>query len=361
MNTVQYKCPNCGAELTFDPEHQNFNCEYCDTSYTEAEMQQLYQNMEQQANQNADAAAETLESENDDKAFENETRLYTCQNCGAQIIAEAETSATFCYYCHAPVVLAGRLTGEYKPAYVLPFAVTRDAAVKKFHDWCKKRWFLPRSFTSEKQLEKMTGVYVPFWLTNCDAKADVTALAKKERSWRQGDYRVTETKEYAVKRLAKVPYRGVPADGSQKIEDALMDAIEPFSYDKMKPFSMKYLSGFMAQKYDVPYDQILSRIHKRIDTHAVKVVERSITGYSSHVVTSHNVQMENIRHDYVLLPVWFMHYQYHGKDYDFAMNGQTGTQAGTPPLSWPKALICSGVIAAAVIGLAILLGGYLFR
>lgn len=361
MNTVQYKCPNCGAELTFDPEHQNFNCEYCDTSYTEAEMQQLYQNMEQQANQNADAAAETLESENDDKAFENETRLYTCQNCGAQIIAEAETSATFCYYCHAPVVLAGRLTGEYKPAYVLPFAVTRDAAVKKFHDWCKKRWFLPRSFTSEKQLEKMTGVYVPFWLTNCDAKADVTALAKKERSWRQGDYRVTETKEYAVKRLAKVPYRGVPADGSQKIEDALMDAIEPFSYDKMKPFSMKYLSGFMAQKYDVPYDQILPRIHKRIDTHAVKVVERSITSYSSHVVTSHNVQMENIRHDYVLLPVWFMHYQYHGKDYDFAMNGQTGTQAGTPPLSWPKALICSGVIAAAVIGLAILLGGYLFR
>ena len=100
MNTVQYKCPNCGAELTFDPEHQNFSCEFCDSTYTEAEMQQLYQNMEQQADQQADASAETLESETDDKAFENETRLYTCQNCGAQIIAEAETSATFCYYCH---------------------------------------------------------------------------------------------------------------------------------------------------------------------------------------------------------------------------------------------------------------------
>ena len=130
MNTVQYKCPNCGAELTFDPEHQNFSCEYCDSTYTEAEMQQLYQNMEQQADQQADASAETLESETDDKAFENETRLYTCQNCGAQIIAEAETSATFCYYCHTPVVLAGRLTGEYKPAYVLPFAVTGSSCGK---------------------------------------------------------------------------------------------------------------------------------------------------------------------------------------------------------------------------------------
>ena len=59
MNTVQYKCPNCGAELTFDPEHQNFSCPYCDSAYTEAEMQKLYQNMEQQADQNADASAET--------------------------------------------------------------------------------------------------------------------------------------------------------------------------------------------------------------------------------------------------------------------------------------------------------------
>lgn len=117
----------------------------------------------------------------------------------------------------------------------------------------------------------------------------------------------------------------------------------------------------MAQKYDVPYDQILPRIHKRIDEHAVKTVEKSISGYSSHVVTSHNVQMENIQHDYALLPVWFMHYQYHGKNYDFAMNGQTGTQAGTPPLSWGKALLFSGVLAAAITGLAVLIGGLMFR
>lgn len=154
MNTVQYKCPNCGAELTFDPEHQNFSCEYCDSTYTEAEMQQLYQNMEQQADQQADASAETLESETDDKAFENETRLYTCQNCGAQIIAEAETSATFCYYCHTPVVLAGRLTGEYKPAYVLPFAVTREAAVENSTAGAKSVGFSPEASPRKSSWKK---------------------------------------------------------------------------------------------------------------------------------------------------------------------------------------------------------------
>ena len=361
MNTVQNKCPSCGAELVFDPQHQNFNCPYCDSTFTEKEMQERYQQMEQDAAAHADTKAETIENEQDYSAFENGTRLYTCQNCGAQIIAEAETAATFCYYCHAPVVLAGRLSGEYCPAYVLPFVLNREKALDNLQKWCKKRWFLPRSFTSEKQLEKVTGVYVPFWLTNCKADADLTALAKKERSWRDGDYRVTQTQEYTVEREAVIPYRGVPADGSVKIEDALMDAIEPFPYEKMKPFTMKYLSGFMAQKYDVPYENVLPRVQKRVDEHSKRVLEKSIQGYTSHVVTSHHAQLNQIKHDYVLLPVWFMNYHYNGKDYNFVMNGQTGTQAGTPPLSWVKALLFSGVLAAVVTGLAILLGGYLFR
>ena len=172
---------------------------------------------------------------------------------------------------------------------------------------------------------------------------------------------MTQTQEYTVEREAVIPYRGVPADGSVKIEDALMDAIEPFPYEKMKPFTMKYLSGFMAQKYDVPYENVLPRVQKRVDEHSKRVLEKSIQGYTSHVVTSHHAQLNQIKHDYVLLPVWFMNYHYNGKDYNFVMNGQTGTQAGTPPLSWVKALLFSGVLAAVVTGLAILLGGYLFR
>lgn len=361
MNTVQYKCPNCGAELTFDPAHQNFSCEYCDSTYTEAEMQTLYQQMEQQAKANADPEADTLESEKDEKAFEEGTRLYTCQNCGAQIIAEAETAATFCYYCHAPVVLAGRLSGEYCPAYVLPFALNREDALDKFHKWCKKRWFLPKGFTSEKQLEKMSGVYVPFWVTNCQADTYVGGIAKRVRSWTEGDYRVTETQEYQVERAAMIPYRGVPADGSQKIEDALMDAIEPFPYAKMKKFSMQYLSGFMAQKYDVSYEQVLPRVQQRVEESSFNLLRSDIKGYSSVVLTQKQAVMRNIQHDYVLLPVWFMNYHYRGKDYNFAMNGQNGTQAGTPPLSWGKALLFSGILAVVIMVISLLLGGILFR
>lgn len=361
MNTVQYKCPSCGAELVFDPAQQNFSCPFCSSTFTEAEMRQRYQQMEQQAERTADPQAETVRENAEDTAFETENRLYTCQNCGAQIIADGETAATFCYYCHAPVVLAGRLSGEYRPAYVLPFALNREKALQTMQAWCKKRWFLPKGFTSESQLQKMTGIYVPFWLTSCRAEAELHALAKRQRSWREGDYRVTQTTEYTVERAATLPYQRIPADGSQKIEDALMDAIEPFPYQNLKPFTMQYLSGFFAQKYDVPYAQVLPRVQQRVEQHSKGVLQQSIQGYSSYVVTSHNARLENVQHQYVLMPVWFLNYQYHGKDYSYAMNGQTGKQAGTAPLSWGKALLFSGILALAVMVLVVLLGGYLFR
>ncbi len=359
MNTVQYKCPSCGAELTFDPSHQNFSCAYCGSSFSEAEMQKIYQEMEQQAAQTADASADTLKSEKDEAAFEEGTRLYTCQNCGAQIIAEAETSATFCYYCHTPVVLAGRLSGEFCPAWVLPFALTKEDALQKFHEWCKKRRFLPSDFVSEKQLEKMTGVYVPFWLTNCDSHTVVSGIGKKVHSWTSGDYRITETREFAVERAGVIPFRGVPADGSKKIDDDLMNAIEPFPYKNMKKFTMKYLSGFMAQKYDDTYEEVTPRVEARIKDSSIAFMQDQIRGYSSVTLTNRDAVMRNIQHDYVLLPVWFMNYHYKGKDYDFAMNGQTGAQAGTPPLSWAKALGFSGLLGAAA-AILILIGGLLF-
>ena len=100
MNTVQYKCPYCGGELVFNPEKQQFSCPYCASDFTEAEMEARYKEQNADAQEHADPDAQTLKDENDTAAFEEQTRLYECPSCGAQIIAEETTSATFCYYCH---------------------------------------------------------------------------------------------------------------------------------------------------------------------------------------------------------------------------------------------------------------------
>ncbi len=351
MKTVQFKCPSCGAELTFDPTQQDFICDYCGSRISEAEMQRIYAQLEQEVAQQHDNSTQS------DPDFSQSTRLYECPNCGAQIITEEETSATFCYYCHAPVVLSGRLSGEYRPAYVIPFTLTKEAVTEQFQKWCRKKWFLPRDFRSKQILENISGIYVPFWLTNCEADTYVSGTATRVRTWREGNYQITETNEYHVERRAFVPFRGIPADGASKIEDNLMHAIEPFRYEEMKPFQMRYLSGFLAQKYDENYNDVFPRIQARIGSSSVQILRQDIRNYTTVNLPIQNTTLKNIHHDYVLLPVWFLHYRYKGKNYDFAINGQSGKQAGTLPISWCKTILSS--LVTAILITFFLLGGSL--
>ncbi len=352
MKTVQYKCPNCGGELKFNAEKQLFSCEYCLSDFTEEQVKQIFKKNEETdlSEKNADKAV---------KDFEDHTNLYTCPSCGAEIMAEETTSATFCYYCHNPVILSGRLSGEYKPGRVIPFKVTREAAVDSFKRWCKSKWFIPKDFKSKRQLEKITGVYVPFWIADCKTNAGLNAVGKQIRSWTAGDYRYTETREFAVSRRADIKVKGVPADGASKIPDELMEAIEPFDYKESREFSMSYLSGFIANKYDVDKGKVFPRVRQRVNDACVSVLNESIVNYS--IMVGKNVHIDILSTDwqYMLLPVWFMTYKYGGKMYSFAVNAQNGKTDGMPPLSYPRLLSFCGIIAAASAALFGIIGGLL--
>ena len=360
METVQYKCPYCGGELKLNPDTGSFSCEYCQSDFDEQQMQALYGDQNEQAMQQADPEVDTLQNDQEAAHFAAHKKLYECPSCGAQVIAEDTTSATFCYYCHSPVILAGRLSGDYCPSQVIPFTVSREAAVTTMKQWCKKRWFLPSDFKRQQQLEKMTGVYAPFWLADCETRTDYHAIGKETRSWKSGDYEITETKEYAVHRDVSIPFVGIPADGAKKMEDEMMDALEPYDYQALRPFQMQYLSGFMAEKYDIVFNDVFPRIQKRVNQGCKGIIAETTRQYSSVSVKSCNTQYQKVQNRYVLMPVWFMTYLHRGKRYSFALNGQTGKLVGTPPLSYAKLLgCCAGLMAlVALIGM---LGGYLLR
>lgn len=353
MEAVQYKCPNCSAELKFDAGQQLFGCEYCRSLFTEPEIKEVCKQ-----NEEIDLSR-TIEERQIEDDFVEHTGLYVCQSCGAQIIADEQTAATFCYYCHNPVILQGRLSGEYKPHSVLPFQVTREAALAGFQAWCKKRWFVPKDFKSNQQLEKMVGLYVPFWVSDCTVKADVYAIGKQVSSWTSGNYRYTKTKEYEVRRCGTVGFQGIPADGSKRIEDALMEAIEPFDYTKVCNFSMAYLSGFMADKYDVDKAGVFPRVRNRAIQGTDQIIRGTMTGYTS--VSVQNSQMNVLRTDwkYMLLPVWFATFHYKGKVYEFAINGQSGKQAGTPPLDAKRLALFAVLCGVATTILGAIVGWFL--
>ena len=240
---------------------------------------------------------------------------------------------------------------------MLPFEFGKDKANEIFNKWAKKKWFVPNSFVSDKQVEKITGLYVPFWIADSNTIAHFDGIGKKIRTWTSGDYRYTETSEFNVVRDAEVKYSGIPADGSKKIEDELMEAIEPFDYSKTKDFSMAYLSGFLADKYDVDKTQVFPNIKERIESNN-KVVLNNTMFYDSMAMPKYNTNIKEVNWNYMMLPVWFMTYKYKGETLEYAINGQSGKIAGRLPLSKPKLLTLCGIIGVIVM-ILILIGGYI--
>ncbi|MBR1910742.1 MAG: hypothetical protein IJ828_00110 [Treponema sp.] len=361
MDIVEYKCPNCSADLKFNPSAQKLTCEYCGGAFTIEEIKKLFAKNESALGSGDSEPDSALQSENSDsqtdsEAFSEQTKLYHCSSCGAEIMATDQQTALFCYYCHNPVILSGKMTGKYRPQKVIGFKIGRDEAVKKFKDWCFKP-FVPKDFATKEQLDKITGLYVPFWLTDIDVAVDFAALGKNVRRWSSGSYDYMETKEYDVSRRGIVSAKNIPSDGSQRIDDELMDAIEPFDYSEMNDFSMSYLTGFFAEKYDVEQDSILERVKKRIEPSIARMVRSTVSSYTSVDVKRDNRSVSRSDMKYVMLPVWFMSYKYNDKVYEFVMNGQTGKIAGIPPLNKRKLAWCSWALAAACTVAVYVIGG----
>lgn len=330
MSIITYKCPNCGGPLKFGVDTQNWKCEFCLSTFNNDEVEAMEKKNTEAEPADADAAQEQGAA---DDEFASKARVYSCTSCGAEIVTDETTAATFCYYCHNPAIIPGQLSGNYKPSKVIPFKIGRDKATEAFIKWCKRKPLLSRKFISDANLKLLSGIYIPFWLFDCDAEGEMSADGRKVRSWTSGDERYTETRYYNVRRAGEATFEGMPADGSQKIEDGLMEAIEPFDYSQMEDFSMAYLSGYFAQKYDMDQNQVFGRIKERIYDYTSHLLRETITGYTTVTVKGCNVNVYDAAADYVLLPAWMFTYSYKGKTYMFAMNGQTGKIGGRLPLS----------------------------
>ena len=176
---------------------------------------------------------------------------YQCKTCGGNLYTDENTSATICPYCGNAVMLKGRLSGTLKPDLVIPFQMTKEQALKGLAEHTGSKWFVAKAYKESNQLDEVKGLYVPFWVYDADLDADVVYNCVDERTWRSGNTEYTERKYYRVRRAGDIAFDHVPADGSSKMPDDLMESIEPFDHDKAMDFTTAYLSGYVADKYDI--------------------------------------------------------------------------------------------------------------
>lgn len=280
---------------------------------------------------------ETFPKENILQKFApDEAKEYHCENCGAVLLTEAETTATHCSFCGAPVVLADRLTGDFAPAKVIPFAISKEEAVAAFRKWTKNGRLTPRGFMNGDRIKKMTGMYVPFWLYDINGNAEVAAIGTRVRTYQTGDTVVTETDFFDVYREIDLSYLKVPADASEKMDDELMDKLEPYDYGDLKDFRMPYLAGYLAEKYDYDDEALFSRVESKIVPYIDSYIGSTISGYSTVSYTNKQINANKHKVYYTLFPVWMVYYDFENKEHTFAMNGQTGKVVGKPPISSGK-------------------------
>ncbi|MBQ9885274.1 MAG: hypothetical protein IJM37_00220 [Lachnospiraceae bacterium] len=321
--TIAAHCIKCGGELRFDPVSEKLKCEFCDSLFTSEEVEQYLKEKEEKL-----AIKEAgLDWGKDSQGM----RAYGCSTCGAELIMEENTVAMRCPYCGSQTIVPAQFEGAIRPDYIIPFKYTKQQAEEKYRSYYSKKKLLPGSFLKGNYVEEIQGVYVPFWLY--DGTVSINA-----------EYVASDTEEnagekvinyYNVQRKGNIAFKNVPADASKRMPDDLMDTIEPYDYDGLKDFSIAYLPGFLAERFNITANFDRERAEKRVRETAEKKIRETVKHDNIEKKQEH-LTVNFMDKKYVLFPVWYLTTNWNNKQWQFAMNGQTGEFKGDLPIDNTK-------------------------
>ena len=370
---TEYKCPACGGAMEFNSKVQKMKCPYCDTELTIEEMEALTAEENKKKEENAAEASsegvedgKTGETEfvSDENIWANEgnegwseselegMKVYSCKSCGAEIIVDKTTAATSCPYCGNQVVMKEQFSGDMKPDMLIPFKLDKAAAKEKYKSYIKGKEFIPRIFREQAHIEEIKGVYVPFWVFDVDADVAVDYTCAKTRRYKDNSFEYEEEKTYQVARGGLVTFNSVPADCSRKMDDALMESLEPYNQEEAVKFQAAYLAGYLADRYDVPVEECRTRAEERIRNSVDGIFRKTVSGYDKVQANRTTIDVKKATYKYVLYPVWLLSTTWNNKNYLFAMNGQTGKMVGDLPFDkseYNKYVLKFGAIISAVL------------
>lgn len=313
--------------MRFDPAIGKLKCDHCENV------------KEVVANAEANVTSEGYQ------VFDS--TLYSCPQCGAQLISDQDTAATFCNFCGASVLLESRVVKMAAPNYVIPFSKTKEECFELYKKRIKRAIYAPSYMHEPALIEKMRGIYMPYWIYEFAYQGPVYYTGKKEH--RSGDYIITD--EYALTTDIDAAYKGTGFDASANFADELSDAIAPYNIRGAKYFSTGYLSGFYADTADVPANVY--------EEHARQVVSLDIgnklaknpefSRYNANLNTG-NVHLKLVsgKKEMGYFPVWFMSFKHKDKVCYTAINGQNGKMVTDIPIDPLKYIIGSIILAVPI-------------
>jgi len=325
-----YQCPNCASALIYDPEQNCLVCHHCDSTFQPEEIKTDYM-----------------------PKLRMNFHIYSCTACGAEIMVTENEAATFCVYCGQPVIVFDRVSSELQPDYIIPFKTTKEAAHASLRYSIRKKFFVPKEFKNFKP-DTLRGIYIPFWLYDID-------YTDRQYYSITGQTALADSGYYY--KNATIHFKDFPISASTTLSDEELRLLGKYYLEEMEAFNPGYLSGFYADRYNINYLQTKSDVLKKaeeiFDYEMQQPLEQKYQHSSIHVVRKSPIaQIKKIR--YVLLPVWFMTFQYKNKPYTLLLNGQTGCAAGNLPIHKGKAALMFLLSAITVTPIFAFLSHYIY-
>lgn len=346
----QFPCTQCGAKVEFAPGTDELECPYCGHRTAIPASAEVIQERDFHG---------TL-AELERGAETEEVLSVSCSSCAALVEPPPSVEAFHCPYCGSSIVATAKSQRLIKPQALLSFRIPRERATELFRNWIRKLWFAPDSLKKLAQLDgRLQGLYTPYWTFD--------SLTTSRYTGQRGDnYTVTRTRavmrngKLTTERYTTVEIRWRPAAGvvARSFDDVLVvgstslprdlaEELEPWDVGNLLPYADEFLSGFLAERYQVDLPNGWGRAVERMDEVIRGDVRRDIGGDHQRIHTLDTAH-GRVTFKHVLLPMWICSYRYRDKVYRFLVNARTGEVQGQRPWSWVKVTLTALTLAAVV-------------
>lgn len=305
VTSTEVKCPGCGASIgiKYDPEALNLTCPFCGLVSklpqpgTVPSIEELdFNSALQRASVN----------------WGNIKKMITCANCGGSTIYDAEQVTGACPFCGSTSVTPAAENSQIMaPQAVIPFAVTKEQTQLCFDNFINTRRTASKKVYGCK-LENVVGIYLPFWTYDTLSVSAYDAHT----------YETKYTPRQYFKGVMTQFFDDLVIYGSDKIRNQNIKRVQEFDFQRMVPYSPKYLAGIPAERYTVGLNDGWERAKTQIRDKIKRTLNRKyrMKAAIDAIVTSYY----NVKFRYVLAPIYLATYTCGKKTHTVAINGQTG-------------------------------------
>lgn len=340
VESHEFSCPACGGNMAFNPKEQQLVCEYCQNSIEIPDENTLIKEY-------SFKDAEELASHN----WGDHKRVIHCSNCGGSTVVDASMTADFCIFCGSSQIIESEDQEGIRPESLIPFQVTDQEAKANFRLWIKKRFFAPKEIKHNQFVEKLKGIYIPFFTYDADTKTFYRAqrgtyyytTRTKEVNGKKVTERVRHTRWQNVKGNFNEFYDDIPVNVSKKIDDKLVKDLGGFDWNDLKSYKPQYIAGFFAERYQISLAEGWKKAKGVVDDNIEAGIRHKVGGDEFRLI-NRQTDYGEVKFKHILLPLWISSFKFKKKVYQFIVNGQSGKVSGEYPKSWGKiALVVAGV------------------